>query len=284
MTDTPDSRDPAAPSIGEDLRRERELRGISLKEIADATKISKRFLEAIEKSDYKTLPAPVFTRGFVREYAKYLGLNAEEFVARYSQKVAVEQAIAEGNEPSPQRPERHDRVERPSQEIPRPYKKIDRNLIWAVVILVAIIGAIWAVREQRLRQTVRSAATLTSTEAIAAPAPEPKPVQQTQPPPKPQPDLTGGLVMEVRVTRPSWVALEADGKTVLYEELKPGFRQTVRAESDFRFRTIGNAAGLDLTINGLRVPALGEEGEVIKDRTFDLDYVRELASSQTPQP
>jgi len=62
-------------SFGEELRREREIRGISLKEIADATKISKRFLEAIERNDHRTLPAPVFTRGFVREYAKYLGLE-----------------------------------------------------------------------------------------------------------------------------------------------------------------------------------------------------------------
>src|ERR671912_1849877 len=71
-------------SFGEELRREREIRGISLKEIADATKISKRFLEAIERNDHRTLPAPVFTRGFVREYARYLGLNAEEMVNRYN--------------------------------------------------------------------------------------------------------------------------------------------------------------------------------------------------------
>src|ERR1700759_4894309 len=67
-------------AFGEELRRERELRGISLKEIADATKISKRFLEAIERNDHNTLPAPVFTRGFVREYARYLGLSADEIV------------------------------------------------------------------------------------------------------------------------------------------------------------------------------------------------------------
>src|SRR6478609_10456291 len=70
--------------FGEELRREREIRAISLKEIADATKISKRFLEAIERNDHKTLPAPVFTRGFVREYARYLGLSVEEMVNRYN--------------------------------------------------------------------------------------------------------------------------------------------------------------------------------------------------------
>src|SRR5687767_8244994 len=71
-------------SFGEELRREREIRGISLKEIADATKISTRFLDAIERNDHKTLPAPVFTRGFVREYARYLGLSTEDIVNRYN--------------------------------------------------------------------------------------------------------------------------------------------------------------------------------------------------------
>ncbi len=80
-------------SFGDDLRREREIRAISLKEIADATKISKRFLEAIEKNDHKTLPAPVFTRGFVREYARYLGLNAEEMVNRYNYAAAGDDRI-----------------------------------------------------------------------------------------------------------------------------------------------------------------------------------------------
>src|SRR4030088_882264 len=71
-------------TFGEELRREHKIRAISLKEIADATKISKRFLDAIERNDHKTLPAPVFTRGFVREYARYLGLNSDEMVNRYN--------------------------------------------------------------------------------------------------------------------------------------------------------------------------------------------------------
>src|SRR5215510_8037630 len=84
MADEPQQRYSELASFGEELRREREIRGISLKEIADATKISKRFLEAIEKNDHRTLPAPVFTRGFVREYARYLGLNADDMVNRYN--------------------------------------------------------------------------------------------------------------------------------------------------------------------------------------------------------
>jgi len=80
-------------SFGEELRREREIRGISLKEISDATKISKRFLEAIELNNHRTLPAPVFTRGFVREYARYLGLNVDEIVTRYNYGAAGDDRI-----------------------------------------------------------------------------------------------------------------------------------------------------------------------------------------------
>src|SRR6185369_13431821 len=84
MADEPQQRYSELASFGEELRREREIRGISLKEISDATKISKRFLEALERNDHRTLPAPVFTRGFVREYARYVGLNVEEMVNRYN--------------------------------------------------------------------------------------------------------------------------------------------------------------------------------------------------------
>src|SRR5215813_11654555 len=93
MADEPQQRYSELASFGEELRREREIRGISLKEIADATKISKRFLEAIEKNDHKTLPAPVFTRGFVREYSRYLGLNSEEMVNRYNYAAAGDDRI-----------------------------------------------------------------------------------------------------------------------------------------------------------------------------------------------
>src|SRR2546426_11055868 len=85
-------------SFGEELWREREIRGISLKEISDATKISKRFLEAIERNDHKTLHAPVFTRGFVREYARYLGLNADEIVNRYNYAAAGDERIEKARE------------------------------------------------------------------------------------------------------------------------------------------------------------------------------------------
>ena len=70
--------------FGEHLRREREMRGISLEEIASATRIGTRFLEALETEQWGQLPGGVFNRGFVRAIAHHLGLNEEALVAEYT--------------------------------------------------------------------------------------------------------------------------------------------------------------------------------------------------------
>src|SRR6266849_1085430 len=140
-------------SFGEELRREREIRGISLKEIADATKISKRFLEAIERNDHKTLPAPVFTRGFVREYARYLGLSSEEMVNRYNVAAVgddrIEQSAHLERLTTPQAPPLP-RKKTPLISIPPPYARVDRN-VYILIIVVFALAAVsyWALKQRR---------------------------------------------------------------------------------------------------------------------------------------
>lgn len=70
-------------SIGTFLRRERELRGIALDEVADATRIPVRQLERIEDDRFAELPGEVFIKGYLRAYARSLGLSSDEVVARY---------------------------------------------------------------------------------------------------------------------------------------------------------------------------------------------------------
>ena len=72
-------------SFGEKLKREREMRGVSLDDIAEATKIGTRLLRALEDEQFELLPGGIFNKGFVRAYARYLGLNEEEAVADYLQ-------------------------------------------------------------------------------------------------------------------------------------------------------------------------------------------------------
>lgn len=70
-------------SFGERLQRERELRAISLDEIAKSTKIGTRLLQALEAEEFDKLPGGIFNKGFVRAYAKYLGLDEEQAVTDY---------------------------------------------------------------------------------------------------------------------------------------------------------------------------------------------------------
>ncbi len=80
-------------TFGESLKREREMRGVTLEEIATATRIARRFLKAIEDEQWDQLPGGVFNRGFVRAMAHYLGLDEENTVAEYTLAVGDRQPV-----------------------------------------------------------------------------------------------------------------------------------------------------------------------------------------------
>lgn len=75
-------------SLGEKLRQAREERSISISEVAEQTRISPLYLEAIDRNDYKTLPGGIFNKGFVRSYAKYVGVDEQEALQDYSRLIA----------------------------------------------------------------------------------------------------------------------------------------------------------------------------------------------------
>lgn len=249
-------------SFGEELRREREIRGISLKEIADATKISKRFLEAIERNDHRTLPAPVFTRGFIREYARYLGLNADEVVNRYNYAAAGDDRIEKSVHL-----ERLAQREPPQKKgIPPPYARVDRNVYILLLIIAVLAAATWiAIRHKR---------TIVEAAGIEASGTAPKPhvvAKKTEvAPPKPAEPMR----MTIDVDDDSWVRLDVDGKEVINERLRRGAHRRVDAMDSFHFRTIGNAAGIRVALNEVPLPPLGRDGEVVHDRVFGRNDLR----------
>ena len=69
--------------FGESLKQERELRGITLEEISQHTKVHVRFLEAIERDDLDVLPAKAFAKGFLRSYARMIGLDEEQVITNF---------------------------------------------------------------------------------------------------------------------------------------------------------------------------------------------------------
>src|ERR1700692_2648967 len=80
-------------TFGGSLKRERELRGVTLDEISAATRIATRFLQAIENERWDQLPGGVFNRGFVRAVARYLGLDEENIVSEYTLAVGDRQSV-----------------------------------------------------------------------------------------------------------------------------------------------------------------------------------------------
>lgn len=78
-------------SFGETLKRERELREISLRQIAEATKISMRYLEALEENRFDVLPGGLFNKGFIRAYATFIGVDSETMVNSYLHELSARQ-------------------------------------------------------------------------------------------------------------------------------------------------------------------------------------------------
>ena len=264
-------------SFGEELRREREIRAISVKEIADATKISKRFLEAIENNDHKTLPAPVFTRGFVREYARYLGLNAEEMVNRYNYAAAGDDRIEKSAHLDRLTPKPSDAPAVPPKKrgIPSPLARVDRNIYLFILVTVALAAVIWwAVSRKREAHT-------DETRAVAVPvAKAARPKRAPAQPPENATAATQDAVLHLTVDMNdnSWIQLEADGVSVFNDVMKRGEHRVFDAKNEFRFKTIGNAAGPRLSLNGVQIPPLGNDGKVLHDRVFDRKTLTEVPS------
>jgi cytoskeletal protein RodZ len=114
----------AKGSFGELLKREREMREISLNELTVATRVPLKFLEALENEDWEKLPGGVFNRGFVRAIARFLGLSEERLLAEYDQAYGEHKIVT----PPPENP------------IPSPSKWL--VALGVLLILLAVAGAI----------------------------------------------------------------------------------------------------------------------------------------------
>ncbi len=91
-------------TLGEKLRQAREERGISISEVAEQTRISPHYLELIELDDYRTLPGGIFNKGFVKSYAKYVGIDEVEALQDYSRIISTQTGEPD-DEPKTYRPE-----------------------------------------------------------------------------------------------------------------------------------------------------------------------------------
>jgi cytoskeletal protein RodZ len=242
---------PSAHSFGEELRRERLVRDISLEEISSATKISVRLLKALEASDLSHLPSPAFTRGFIRAYARHVGIDPEEKVNAYLADLT--------SASSP--------VDPPKGAIPRSRFWRGRRatvgtIVGTVVTVLLVLGAIAspARRERPARRVAVARPAAPIAFKNVAVSNEPTPVLQDPAEEASVPRKTLALEFE----DDSWAKIEADGETVLVGLIHRGDVRRFEAREGFRL-TLGNAGAVRVSLDGRPLERLGGTGEVIRD-------------------
>lgn len=233
-------------SFGEKLRREREMRGVSLREIADATKISGRFLQALEEGRTDVLPGGLFPRAFVRQYASFLGLDAEKTVADF--------LSSQGETVAP--PERR----APVLATPR-WRVSPGQLLLGVLALVVAVAFL-----RRPAGEPSRAARMEPTPTPVAAGPAVLPTDRVYPSPALVPATSSGdaLVVTLTAQQECWVEVRADGQTVVSRVLSEGESQTLEARGEIVL-SVGNAGGLQLRVNDRPALPLGRSGEVRKN-------------------
>lgn len=148
----------ARGKFGERLKRERELREVSMDELTKATRISARFINALENEDWDQLPGGIFGHGFVRSIARYLGLDEEALLGEY------DLARAEKLPPAPPKPE---------ERIPSPPKWVPAAAVLIIFLFAVIVFFVVRYGWRRLsaHSTARQSTALLELNGKALPPP-----------------------------------------------------------------------------------------------------------------
>ncbi|MFQ5524894.1 MAG: helix-turn-helix domain-containing protein [Thermoanaerobaculia bacterium] len=234
-----------AASFGSWLRSQRQIREVPLREIADATKISIRYLEALEEDRFDVLPAPVFAKGFLREYAKFVGLDSDEVVNSYLTALQASESPESVQEDS--LPARSDTDRRHSW-----------ILIVALVIALALIAFLiyWGGNQERRQE---------APPAIAAPVLPPRP-------PQPEPEVEvekAPLIVTMDFTADCWVEAAVDGQRRISELHVQGEAMRLEANQEVRL-TLGNPAGVHVEVNGEPYDLSVRSGSIARDIVISL--------------
>ncbi|MCX7671688.1 MAG: DUF4115 domain-containing protein [Anaerolineae bacterium] len=298
--------------LGRILAEARAAKELSLADVEKATRIRQKYLAAFEEGDFASLPRGTIARGFLRNYAAFLGLDPEDMVRRY---------IQESNDAD---------QDVPIAEIGKPrlvdYRPIEIELIdtrrdlgwvrWAIaaaLIMALAIGSWWFLSRQENAsllsgfgpapsptQTPSATATrwiVTATPAAPAqsapvatptsdllplPTPTVPPTPTATPRPTATPEVVARIALAIRIEQRAWLRVTADDVMVLEGILEAGDTRSWEANTSLRILT-GNAGGVDLTLNGVNLGKMGAIGQVI-ERVWVVDQGKVLERGPTPLP
>lgn len=257
-------------SLGDRFRAAREARGLSLSDCSEHVRIRSVYLAAIEEENWKAIGAAVYVRGFLRTYARFLGLDPEEVVIAFNAEVEASAYAAPAETPQP----RAARVERSSQP--------GSVLIWiagvVAVLLVAFVAynaitmhgqsavAVASAPPSPLESPTEAASPLepmtsaspgTGLPASASPA-----AGTASPPP-----AGGPQTLALVLSSPSWLRVTVDGNVSIEGTFPAGTTKTFHGKN--ALVRVGNAGGVEIFVDGKDVGKLGKMGDVA-ERAFTL--------------
>jgi cytoskeletal protein RodZ len=278
-------------AIGEELRRARENLGLTYDEVERSTRIRTRYLQALERGDLDSLPSPVQARGFLHNYAEFLGLDADRVMLRFADQLndGPTHTAAPGEEPS-----------QPPIVTVRRAAWLSSDLLIALGISLAVlIVLLWggsrvlAAMQEDGRQPTASGFLLESTPSptvTMTPAPSEAGAGEAAPAATPSPEGTlpaallggdqtvEGINVRILVEKRAWLSVVVDGEEDFRGRAKPGDILEFHGEQLIRAAT-GNGDGLRVVYNGQDQGRLGDVGEVVI-RLWD----RNGAITPTPTP
>jgi cytoskeletal protein RodZ len=261
------SADRTPGDFGSRLRESRERRGITLRQIANATKISVGVLDALEHNDISRLPGGIFGRAFVRSYAAEVGLDPEATIRDFMATFPNDSVTA--GHPTSERNDDFGRLESDRRRA--------GTYLSLVAISIPIAGAmLWVGAGRRVREapppavvTTRPAPLQRGIEPVPPPvASSPPVVPTTAPADTPAPAAAtwaperDELTVALTVKRPCWVTATIDGRKTLDRLLQAGAQQTIEVRREMVL-TVGDASAISMTLNGAAARPLGKAGEVV---------------------
>ncbi|MCM8800454.1 MAG: DUF4115 domain-containing protein [Candidatus Omnitrophica bacterium] len=242
-------------SKGERLKKLRLEKGLSLEEVSKFTKISPHILKAIE-DDSSTNISPVYIKGFVKIYCKFLGVDPQEYLSQYYPQTSSITTLRTAQN----REEKRILIKKASKD----WELLAESI--RVVLIVLIIGFlgftlfrfIHFLRQENLVKKQKRIASsiqeevLTSKESLTRS--EPIPIQVPG----------NGIRLVIEAKDNCWIKLSLDGKVVFQNILIKGKAETWQAKDKIEL-SLGNAGAVVLEVNGKVMPALGKKGQAIKN-------------------
>ena len=248
---------------GQKLQAAREVKQWSLTDTEEITKISVRYIQALEEENYDILPGATYAKGYLRTYAKQLGLNPDEIIALYN--------FSATPEPIPV-------LEVPTSVIkvrPQWVRPVALASMAALAIVLVIAIAVYSQAGNKLAAQPYSPAALPSapqaqqvTPVPSAPVvPDPAAVAAT-----PQ----DGLTVQLAFTQDCWIQFTIDGQPPSQAVFKAGTTKELKGTSKIELVSIGNASGLSVTLNGKALPSFKDGNKVVNNVVLNQDILKTL--------